>query len=118
MTRQWAIPIGRNLVEASGWHLEIANLAGLQINQRDFNIELNRLNLGTQFNRLRVCWLFNSIDLEVPIELNQLTNIKTFVIIEIYYQSQQVMILQTLFFLVSLTKKSLPEYYLMFIPSH
>ena len=60
---------------------------GLQVNQRDFNIELNRLNLGTRFNRLRICWLFNSIDLEVLIELNQLTNIETFNIIEIYYQS-------------------------------
>lgn len=26
MTRQWAILVGQNLVEASGWDLEIANL--------------------------------------------------------------------------------------------
>ena len=26
MTRQWAILVGQNLVEASGWNLEIVNL--------------------------------------------------------------------------------------------
>ena len=39
--------------------------AGLQINQRGFNIELNWLPWLDQFNQLRVRWLGNSINLEV-----------------------------------------------------
>jgi hypothetical protein len=44
--------------------------AELQINQRDFNIKLNRLPRLDQFNQLRVRRLGNSINLEALIELN------------------------------------------------
>ena len=44
----------------------------LQINQRNFNIELNRLLRLNQFNQLRARWLGNLINLGALIELNWL----------------------------------------------